>query len=225
MGTEVRNLSNLSLTESRVSSEMRHARNAHTGGVVWFTGLPSSGKSTMAIELERALFERGYQVFVLDGDNLRQGLNVDLGFSPHDRTENIRRVGQVAALFAEAGFIAIAAFISPYRTDRAAGRAAAAGLQFHEIFCNANLAVCEGRDPKGHYDKARRGEIPDFTGISAPYEMPEECELVVDTGRATIRQCLNKLVRHMTTHFPIGDKLLDKRQLDRRRLPDSAVSD
>lgn len=197
---------NLSITESRVSSEMRHARNAHTGGVLWFTGLPGSGKSTMAIELERALFERGYQVFVLDGDNLRQALNIDLGFSPHDRAENIRRVGQVAALFARAGFITIAAFISPYRADRAGGRAAAAGLPFHEIFCNADLAVCEGRDPKGHYQMARRGEILDYTGISAPYEMPEECDLIVDTGHATIGQCLDELVCHVTTHFPLGNK-------------------
>lgn len=185
---------------------MRHARNAHIGGVLWFTGLPGSGKSTMAVELERALFDRGYQVFVLDGDNVRQGLNIDLGFSPNDRTENVRRVGQVAALFAEAGFIAIAAFISPYRADRAAGRAAAAGLPFHEIYCNADLEVCEGRDPKGHYQKARRGEIPDFTGVSAPYEVPEACELIVDTGRSTIGQCLNSLVHHVTTHFPIGGK-------------------
>lgn len=195
----------LSTTESRVLPEMRHARNGHAGGVVWFTGLPGAGKSTLATELERALFDRGYQVFVLDGDNLRHGLNSDLGFSPRNRAENIRRVGEVAALFAQAGFIAIAAFISPYRADRAGARRAAGDLPFHEVFINADLAVCEARDPKGHYRKARSGEIPDFTGVSAPYEAPESCELIVDTGRDSPEQCLDSLVAHVAAHFPLAN--------------------
>lgn len=197
---------NLSVTESRISFEMRRARNGHAGGILWFTGLPGAGKSTLAIELESALFLHGYQVIMLDGDNLRHGLNTDLKFSPQDRTENIRRVGEVAALFARAGFIAIAAFISPYRADRARAREAAGDIPFHEVFIKADLEVCEARDPKGHYRKARRGEIPNFTGISAPYEAPEACELVVDTGHADVAQCVEALVDHVTEYFLLTEE-------------------
>ena len=140
--------------------------------MLWFTGLSGAGKSTLALALERELFAKGYQVYVLDGDNIRTGLNANLGFSPEDRAENIRRVGEVAALFADAGFIVISSFISPYRSDRERARAAAKDA-FHEIYVKASLAACEERDPKGLYKRARTGEIAEFTGISSPYEPPE----------------------------------------------------
>src|SRR5690606_34801881 len=171
--------------EHRVTTAMREERNGHGGGVVWLTGLSGSGKSTLALELEKRLFDLGYQAYMLDGDNIRHGLNANLGFAPEDRAENIRRIGEVAALFSRMGAIAITAFISPYREDRARARAAAGG-RFHEIHIKADVATCEARDPKGLYKKARAGEIPDFTGISAPYEEPEAPELVVDTTKLTV---------------------------------------
>lgn len=176
---------NIFEVHSRIDRIERENRNGHKGGVLWLTGLSGAGKSTLALEVERALFAKGYHVYVLDGDNLRHGLNSNLGFSPEDRTENIRRVGEVAALFADAGFVCVSAFISPYREDRARARAAA-GDSFHEIHVKADLATCESRDPKGLYKRARLGEIPDFTGISAPYEEPENPELAVDTASLSI---------------------------------------
>lgn len=170
------------------------------GGVMWFTGLPGSGKSTLAFELERRIFDAGRQVYVLDGDNLRYGLNSDLGFSHQDRTENIRRVGEVAALYAGAGMIALTAFISPYREDRAGARNAA-GSHFHEIYLSASVEVCEGRDPKGHYKKAREGKIPEFTGVSAPYEAPEKPELIIDTGALTVGDSLDILEEYVDRNF------------------------
>ncbi len=152
--------------------------------------------------LEKALFEKGYNVYVLDGDNVRHGLNANLGFSPEDRAENIRRVGEMAALFAQSGMIAITAFISPYRSDRQRARQAASE-DFHEIFVNADLETCEKRDPKGLYGKARRGEIKDFTGISAPYEVPEQPELVVDAGHRSVEQCLEILVDYVESNFRV----------------------
>jgi len=173
----------------RVSDQDRWQRQGHKGGVLWLTGLPGSGKSTLAFELERSLFAQGRQVFVMDGDNLRHGLNSDLGFSMQDRTENIRRVGEVAGLYASAGMIAVTAFISPYQAARDAARAAAKG-SFHEVYLSASLDACEGRDPKGHYKKARLGEISDFTGISAPYEAPEAPELAINTGVLSVEESL-----------------------------------
>jgi len=139
------------------------------------------------------------QVYVLDGDNLRHGLSSDLGFSPVERTENIRRVGEVAALFADAGMIVVSAFISPYRIDRLYAREAADN--FHEIHLSASLKACESRDPKGLYEKARRGEIEEFTGISAPYERPEKPELVIDTGILTVEESMTKLLAYVNRHF------------------------
>ena len=184
---------NITRVEHRVSTEDRESRNRHKGGVLWFTGLSGSGKSTLAIALEEALFTRGYQVFVLDGDNVRAGLTSDLGFSHEDRTENIRRVGEVAALFAQAGVICISAFISPYREDRSLARRAA-GDKFFEIYVSADLETCERRDPKGLYRKARAGEIAEFTGVTAPYEAPEDPELIVETSRQTIQESVDILV-------------------------------
>jgi len=184
---------NITRVEHRVTLRQREQRNRHKGGVLWFTGLSGAGKSTLAFALEEALFARGYQVFVLDGDNMRSGLNSDLGFSHQDRTENIRRVGEVAALFASAGIICISAFISPYRADRAIARRAA-GDRFNEIYVKADLSTCEARDPKGLYKKARRGEIEDFTGVSAPYEQPLDPEVVLETAKLSVQECLAVLL-------------------------------
>lgn len=192
--------SNLTAVGHAVSRAARAARNGHKGGVLWFTGLSGAGKSTLALALERELFAKGYHVYVLDGDNIRGGLCRDLGFSPEDRAENIRRVGEVAALFADAGFIAISSFISPYRSDRQRAREAA-GENFHEIYVKADLAVCEQRDPKGLYKRARKGEIKDFTGISAPYEPPENPELVVPTDELGLEDCIALLLRYVEEHF------------------------
>ena len=169
--------------------------------VCWFTGLSGAGKSTLAVEVEQRLFGEGYQVYVLDGDNVRRGLNTNLGFSPEDRAENIRRIGEVAALFADAGFIVITAFISPYRSDRARARNAGELATFHEIYIKADLELCERRDPKGLYKKARAGEIKSFTGISAPYEPPDKPELVVDTGAAAVDLCTDRIVNYIERQF------------------------
>ena len=181
----------------------RMQRNGHRGGVMWFTGLSGAGKSTLAMEVEQQLFRKGYHVYVLDGDNVRTGLNANLGFSPEDRAENIRRVGEAAALFADAGMICITAFISPYQADRNRARDAAED-GFHEIYIKADLQTCEQRDPKGLYIKARTGEIPEFTGISAPYEPPETAELVVDTMTLTVDECVRSIVDYVEKHFVLG---------------------
>ena len=187
---------NLFHTEHRVLPADRARMNGHRGGILWFTGLSGAGKSTLAVELERLLFRKGCQVYLLDGDNVRHGLNADLGFSPQDRTENIRRVGEVAALMAEAGMIVISAFISPYRLDRDRVRAAHPEV-FHEIYINASLEVCESRDVKGLYRKARAGQIPEFTGISAPYEPPVAPELEIRSGEWTVARCLAELALYV----------------------------
>jgi bifunctional enzyme CysN/CysC len=191
---------NIHMEAHRVTAPMRSARHGHAGGVLWFTGLSGAGKSTIAMEVERRLFNKGYQVYVLDGDNVRHGLNANLGFTPEDRAENIRRVGEVAALFADAGLIVITAFISPYRADRQRARSAA-GESFHEIYIRADLATCESRDPKGLYKRARLGEISDFTGITAPYEEPESAELVVDTARESIEASVQAIVDYVERRF------------------------
>ena len=196
----VRKAANLTQVESRIGMAERARRNGHAGGVLWLTGLSGSGKSTLAGELERRLFDRGYQVFVLDGDNLRSGLNADLGFSPDDRAENIRRAGEVAALMAQSGCICVTAFISPYRSDRARARQAC-GEGFHEIYVQADLATCEARDPKGLYARARAGKIPEFTGISAPYEAPEAPELAIDTAGLDIDACIDRLLAYVAAQF------------------------
>jgi len=188
--------SNLTAVAHEVTAEARMRRNGHRGAVIWLTGLSGAGKSTLAMALEARLFSRGAQVYVLDGDNLRAGLNGDLGFSPEDRAENIRRVGEVAALMADAGLIVITAFISPYRADRDRARRAAKG-GFHEIHVRAGLPTCEQRDPKGLYRRARRGEIAEFTGISSPYEAPERPELVVDTERQAVPESVDQLFAYL----------------------------
>lgn len=178
-----------------VSREEREERRGHRGAILWFTGLSASGKSTLAFEVEKRLFAEGYFSYVLDGDNVRHGLNSDLGFSPEARQENIRRVGEVAKLFAEAGAIVLTAFISPYRQDRERVRRLVAREEdFVEIFVSCPLEVCEERDPKGLYRRARAGEIRNFTGISAPYEPPVAPELVVETDRHDVEACVQRVL-------------------------------
>ena len=174
------------------------------GVTVWLTGLSGSGKSTIAVGAERELVRRGRLAYVLDGDNIRHGLNKNLGFSPADRTENIRRIGEVAKLFTDAGVIAMTSFISPYRADRDAVRALVAKGDFIEVHVAASVETCEGRDVKGLYQKARRGEIPEFTGISAPYEAPLHPELVLDTNRETVEQSVAGLVAYLEKSGYLG---------------------
>lgn len=193
---------NIVQVDQGVSDDERARMNGHRGGVIWFTGLSGAGKSTLSMELERRLFEKGYSVYVLDGDNIRFGLNANLGFSPEDRSENIRRVGEVAALFARAGMIALTAFISPYRSDRDRARAAMPE-RFHEVYVKADVQTCETRDPKGLYQKARRGEIKEFTGVSAPYEEPESAELVIDTAAHSIEECMAQLIAYIEANFSL----------------------
>ncbi len=187
---------NTYVVDHTVATQARWSRNSHRGAVFWLTGLSASGKSTIAIGAENRLFDMGMQVYVLDGDNVRRGLTADLGFAPEDRAENIRRVGEVAALFAEAGFIVITAFISPYRSDRERVRNAVPGGTFHEIFVKASVEACEKRDPKGLYAKARAGTIAEFTGITAPYDEPVDSELVIDTETLSPEDAIEALVAY-----------------------------
>ena len=167
------------------------------GATLWLTGLSGSGKSTIAVGVERSLVARGRLAYVLDGDNIRHGLNKSLGFSPEDRSENIRRIGEVAKLFTDAGLIVLTSFISPYRADRDAVRTLMGPGDFIEVFVDATLETCESRDVKGLYAKARAGEIPEFTGISAPYEAPESPEVVVDTNRQTVEESVGRILAHL----------------------------
>jgi bifunctional enzyme CysN/CysC len=190
---------NIFWSEGEVTPAKRALRNGHKGAVVWFTGLSGSGKSTLSHALERELFVLGLHVYVLDGDNIRHGLNSNLGFSPEDRVENIRRVAEVGRLMADAGIVVITAFISPYLADRRRAREIAleGGADFIEIFVDAPVEVCEQRDTKGLYKKARAGEIKEFTGISAPYEAPANPELTVHTDRQTVGECTATIVEFL----------------------------
>lgn len=187
---------NIHEVDTRITTQQRSFANGHKGGVLWFSGLSGAGKTTLALELQQRLFAKGYQVYVLDGDNIRGRLNSDLGFSPEDRSENIRRVAEVAALFAEAGTIVITAFITPSQSDRQRARAASPE-DFHSIYVKADVETCERRDPKGLYKKARAGEIKEFTGISAPYETPENPDLTVDTSKTSVEECVDLLVSYV----------------------------
>jgi len=185
---------NITWHKPLVTQEDRDKRNGYKGAVLWFTGLPSSGKSTLAHQLERSLFDRGCNAYVLDGDNLRHRLNKDLSFSPEDRQENIRRIGEVANLFADSGSIVIAAFISPYREDREQARALNEPGRFFEVYCKCSLETCEERDPKGLYKRARKGEVKGFTGVSAPYEEPEDPEITIETDGQSLDECVSKIL-------------------------------
>ena len=177
-----------------VSTAERAARHGHSGLIVWFTGLSGAGKTTLSTALERKLFSANRLVYLLDGDILRTGLCRDLGYSAADRHENVRRAGEVARVLADAGFMVLAAFISPFRAERDAIRAALPAGKFIEVFVNAPLATCETRDVKGLYKKARANQLPEFTGISSPYEPPLAPELDLRTDRDSIEACLDKLV-------------------------------
>lgn len=187
---------NITWHHGDIIREDREKSNGHKSLVLWFTGLSASGKSTLAQAVQTILFERGCKTYVLDGDNVRHGLNKDLGFSPEDREQNIRRIGEVSKLFCDAGIIVLTAFISPYRADRDKARAIN-GDSFVEVYVKCDLGVCEERDPKGLYKKARAGQIPEFTGISAPYEAPEKPELVVDTALENLEESAARVVAYL----------------------------
>ena len=181
--------------EASVDRAARADRRGHRSSILWFTGLSGSGKSTLANAVNAALFERGLATYVLDGDNVRHGLCKDLGFSDADREENIRRIGEVAKLFLDAGVIVLTAFVSPFRADRDKARDLVEAGDFFEIFCAADLDVCESRDPKGLYAKARSGAIKEFTGISSPYEAPETPELKIDTGAQELAESVEVVLK------------------------------
>jgi adenylylsulfate kinase len=182
-----------------VTRARRETQNGHRGAIIWFTGLSGSGKSTLAHAVEEVLHQQGCRTFVLDGDNVRHGLCGDLGFSEKDRQENIRRIGEMAKLFMEAGIIVLTAFISPYRADRERVRAMVGSGNFIEIYCDTSIEICEKRDVKGLYKKARSGEIAEFTGISSPYEKPETPELVLNTGAESLDVCMKEVVSKITS--------------------------
>ena len=189
-----RHSSNVVWSHPGVTRAQRERLNAHKSLILWFTGLSGAGKSTLAHAVETRLHEMGCRTFVFDGDNVRHGLCGDLGFSAADRAENIRRIGEMTKLFIEAGVIALAAFISPYRADREKLRAQVVPGDFIEVYCRCPLAVCEQRDKKGLYARARAGEVKEFTGISSPYEPPENPELIIDTDRESLEQSVDKTI-------------------------------
>jgi adenylylsulfate kinase len=188
---------NITWHPGEVSREDRKRILGNRGCTMWFTGLSGSGKSTVAVALEKALWDRGICSYILDGDNVRHGLNKDLGFSPEDRTENIRRIGEVANLFTDSGVINLTAFISPYRADRDSVRELMQDGDFIEVYIDCPLEVCESRDVKGLYAKAREGKIPEFTGISAPYEAPDKPEVTLKTGDHSLDECVAQLLAYL----------------------------
>lgn len=187
--------------DGRITREERESRNGHRSCVLWFTGLSGAGKSTLSRSVERALHELGCRTYVLDGDALRNGLNRNLGFSREDRSENVRRAAEAAKLFVDAGIVVAAAFISPYRADRETARQLFARGDFIEIYVKCPIDECMRRDPKGLYSRAKNGEIPEFTGISAPYEEPERPEIIVETNRETVRLATERIVRELIDRF------------------------
>ena len=188
---------NIKWHHGKITKEDRVKLLNQKGATIWVTGLSGSGKSTIAVELEHALIENRHQAYILDGDNIRHGLNKNLGFSPEDRTENIRRIGEVAKLFTEANIITIAAFVSPYREDRDNVRKLLGHGEFVEIYVNCSLEVCETRDTKGLYKKARAGEVKDFTGISAPYEEPLNPELKIDSSKLSVEESTREILNYL----------------------------
>ena len=189
--------SNIVWHHSTVTRAARAHQRGHRSAILWFTGLSGAGKSTLANAVNSALFEQGLACYVLDGDNIRHGLCADLGFSDADRVENIRRIGEVAKLFLDAGVVVLTAFVSPFQADRDRARALVGPGDFIEIHCAADLQVCEGRDTKGLYAKARAGQIKEFTGISSPYEAPEQPELRIDTGSQSLEDCVQQVLAHL----------------------------
>jgi adenylylsulfate kinase len=190
-------MGNIVWHDHRVTKTERRKLNNHKSCVVWFTGLPSSGKSTIASKVEHQLHNRGVRTYLLDGDNVRHGLNSNLGFSPQDREENIRRIGEVAKLFVDAGMITFVAFISPYSKDRERARKLLEDGEFIEVYVKCPVEVCEQRDPKGQYQKAKKGEIKEFTGVSAPYEEPLNPEIILETDRLAVDESVKKIVDYL----------------------------
>ena len=195
--------------EGAVTRTDRESLKGHRSFTLWFTGLSAAGKSTLAVATEKVLHERGHHAYILDGDNIRHGLNKDLGFSPEDREENIRRIGEVAQLLRDCGIINLIAFISPYRRDREAARRLGDDGDFVEVFVDCPLEVCESRDPKGSYKKARNGIISDFTGISAPYEAPYHPEIHLRTDRMSLEECVRLVLKYLEDGGYLSNKLHD----------------
>lgn len=183
-----------------VTRAKREQQNGHRSVIVWFTGLSGAGKSTLAHAVEERLYQSGYRTFVFDGDNVRHGLCRDLGFTDQDRRENIRRIAELAKLMLEAGIITLTAFISPFRAERNLARNLVPQGDFIEIYCGCDLSVCEERDVKGLYKKARQGDIPYFTGVSSPYEVPEKPELAIDTGKHSVEYCVDRVMALLSEH-------------------------
>jgi len=183
--------------DSEINKERRNKLNRHKSAILWFTGLSGSGKSTIANELEKILYQLSFRTFILDGDNIRHGLSKDLGFSDDDRKENIRRIGEVAKLFIESGTITLTTFISPFKDERQSVRQLVGENEFFEVFVKCPLDLCEQRDVKGLYKKARKGEIKKFTGIDSPYEEPDNADLTVDTATMTTEECVNAILKYM----------------------------
>ena len=196
--------SNVVWHHATVTRERRQGQNNHKSVILWFTGLSGAGKSSLAHAVEERLHEMNCRTYVLDGDNVRHGLCGDLGFSDADRSENIRRIAEVAKLFLEAGVISLTAFISPFREEREAARKLVPHGDFLEIYCNSPIEVCEQRDVKGLYRRARAGEIKDFTGISSPYEAPLRPELTVDTGNSSIEDCVGSVIELLRSRGIVG---------------------
>ncbi|MEX5650457.1 MULTISPECIES: adenylyl-sulfate kinase [unclassified Staphylococcus cohnii species complex] len=191
---------NITWHASEVTKDERLQRNQHKSAVIWFTGLSGSGKSTISVELEKALFNHQIHTYRLDGDNVRHGLNRNLGFSPENRKENIRRIGEVSKLMVDAGLITVTAFISPYKSDREAVRQLLDTDDFIEVYTQCSLSECENRDPKGLYKKVRNGEIAEFTGVNAPYEAPTQPEIVLDTETLSVEASVSKIMDYLQQH-------------------------
>jgi len=192
--------------QGSIQQSDRHCLNGHRSALLWFTGLSGSGKSTLAHVLEERLFNMGIRSYVLDGDNIRRGLNRDLDLSPKDRKENIRRIAEVAKLMVDSGILVFAAFIAPYRNSRKFVRGLMSGLPFYECYVSCPVDVCEARDPKGLYKKARNGEITNMTGLTAPYEIPETPELTLETNLMPLDQCVDRLINFLIVNRIIFSK-------------------
>jgi len=199
-------VSNVAWHHASVTRERRQKQNGHKSCVIWFTGLSGAGKSTVAHAVEEHLYQLGCRTFVLDGDNVRFGLSSDLGFSKEDRKENIRRIGEAAKLMMEAGVITMTAFISPFRADREIVRMMMPDGDFFEVYCKAEIEICEARDVKGFYKKARAGEIKDYTGIDSIYEPPERPDILINTGKDSLEYCVNQVVNFISTKILIKYK-------------------